>query len=382
MFKKCVTMVCIACIAAVSLVLPVHAEEPAGSISVSAQSAVVINADNGQMLYAKNADQKLAMASTTKIMTALLTLEAAAKDNKIVTVSNKVAGIEGSSMYLNAGDQLSLRDLAVGMLTVSGNDAAYGAAVAIGGSEEEFAKMMNAKAKELGMNDTNFVTASGLDSDEHYSTALDMAKLGAAAIQNESFLAICSKKQTSATFVNPPHTQSYSNHNKLLSLYKGCIGIKTGFTKKAGRCLVSAAERDGVRLVAVTLHAPDDWNDHMRMFDYGFSKLAGVTMEDADAKFAIDVVGGMSEQVEVIGCNMKSVIINKEDADKVKRVVILPGFTYAPVPQGAELGKISYRLNGKEIGSVPLVATDTVDQQTVEMGVFQKIGDFFKNLFG
>ncbi len=145
---------------------------------MSAQAAVVINADNGQVLYAKNAENQQAMASTTKIMTALLTLEEAAKEeNKIVTISEQVAAVEGSSMYLNAGDRLSLKDLAIGMLTVSGNDAAYGAAVAIGGSEEEFAKLMNARAKELGMEHTNFVTASGLDADEHYSTALDMAKL-------------------------------------------------------------------------------------------------------------------------------------------------------------------------------------------------------------
>ena len=173
MFKKCVSVLCVALIAAASLVLPVHAQE--GSVSVSAQAAVVINADNGQVLYAKNAENQQAMASTTKIMTALLTLEEAAKENKVVTISEQVAAVEGSSMYLNAGDQISLKDLAIGMLTVSGNDAAYGAAVAIGGSEEEFAKLMNARAKELGMENTNFVTASGLDADEHYSTALDKA---------------------------------------------------------------------------------------------------------------------------------------------------------------------------------------------------------------
>lgn len=381
MCKKFFSIVCIVCIVAVSCILPVNAEEQSQSISVSAQSAVLINADNGQVLYAKNEHEKRAMASTTKIMTALLTLEAAEQDNKIVTISDQVAAIEGSSMYLNAGDQLSLRDLAIGMLTVSGNDAAYGAAVAIGGSEEAFAEIMNARAKELNMHDTNFVTASGLDADEHYSTALDMAKLGAAAIQNEDFLAICSKKQVSATFVNPPRTQSYSNHNKLLSLYEGCIGIKTGYTKKAGRCLVSAAERDGVRLVAVTLNAPDDWDDHSRMFDYGFSQLTSVKMEEADTQFTIDVIGGTQNQVDVIGSNMKSIVIAAADADKVKRVVILPSFVYAPVPEGTQLGKISYRLNGEEIGAVPLVTTSGVDQEPVKKGIFQKIGDFFRNLF-
>ena len=380
MFKKCVSVLCVALIAAASFVLPVHAQE--GSVSVSAQAAVVINADNGQVLYAKNAENQQAMASTTKIMTALLTLEEAAKENKIVTISEQVAAVEGSSMYLNAGDRLSLKDLAIGMLTVSGNDAAYGAAVAIGGSEEEFAQLMNAREKELGMEHTNFVTASGLDADEHYSTALDMAKLGAAAIQNEDFLAICSKTQSTATFVNPPRTQSYSNHNKLLKLYQGCIGIKTGFTKKAGRCLVSAAERDGVRLVAVTLNAPDDWNDHIKLFDYGFSQLSSIRMDESNTTFTVDVVGGTSDQIEVTGSDGGSVVVSAADKDKVERIVLLPNFTYAPFPQGTQLGKISYQLNGEEIGSVPLVTTAAVEQQTVEQGIFQKIGDFFRNLFG
>lgn len=381
MYKIIASMMCVVCFIFVSSVLPVYGEEQSGALSVSAQSAVLINADNGEVLYAKNAEQKRAMASTTKIMTALLTLEAAEKENQIVTISQQVAGIEGSSMYLNAGDQISLKDLAIGMLTVSGNDAAYGAAVAIGGSEEIFAGMMNARAQELDMNDTNFVTASGLDAEEHYSTALDMAKLGAAAIQNQVFLDICSQTKVMATFVHPPHTQSYSNHNKLLHLYEGCIGIKTGFTKKAGRCLVSAAERDGVCLVAVTLHAPDDWNDHISMFDYGFSQLTSVKMDDANTQFTVDVVGGVNEQINVVGCDIKSAVVAVGDADKIKRVVILPSFVYAPVPGGTQLGRISYQLNGEEIGSVPLITVGQVEQQTVEKTIFQKIGDFFRNLF-
>ncbi len=380
MFKKCISILCSFCVAVVGLALPVSAQE--GAVSVSAQSAVVINADNGQVLYGKNAENKQAMASTTKIMTALLTLEEAAKDNRIVTVSEQVAAVEGSSMYLNPGDRLSLKDLAVGMLTVSGNDAAYGAAVAISGSEEAFAQRMNARAKELGMENTNFVTASGLDADGHYSTALDMAKLAAAAIENEEFLAICSQPQSTAAFVEPPRTQTYTNHNKLLGRYQGCIGLKTGFTKKAGRCLVSAAERNGVRLVAVTLNAPDDWNDHIKMLDYGFSQLYGVSMDESGAVFSVDVVGGMADTVEAVGSNGGFVTVNAADKDNVKRVVLLPDFTYAPFPQGTQLGKVVYMLNGEEIGSVPLIAAQAVEQQTVERGILRKIKDFFENLFG
>ena len=364
----------------VAAMQPVFAREE--SISVSAQAAAVIDADSGQILYAKNAEQQQAMASTTKIMTALLTLEAAEKDNQIVTVSAQMAAVEGSSMYLTEGDRLSLRDLAVGMLTVSGNDAAFAAAVAIGGSEQDFAALMNARAREIGMEHTNFVTASGLDAQEHYSTALDMAKLGAAAIQNAAFLEICSKTQSTAEFVSPPHTQTYSNHNRLLKMYPGCIGVKTGFTKKAGRCLVSAAERDGVRLVAVTLNAPDDWDDHAKMLDYGFSQLAAVSLNESDTHFTVEVVGGTVGQVEVVGSDEGSVTVAAADKDRVKRLVLLPSFVYAPFEQGAQIGKISYQLDGREIASAPLVAVQGALPQVQERGFFQKIGDFFRSLFG
>ncbi len=378
MFKKCLSLCMV--LLFVAAMQPVFArEEP---ISVSAQAAAVIDADSGQILYAKNAEHEQAMASTTKIMTALLTLEAAEKDNQIVTVSAQVAAVEGSSMYLTEGDRLSLRDLAVGMLTVSGNDAAFAAAVAIGGSEQDFAVLMNERAKEIGMEHTNFVTASGLDAQEHYSTALDMAKLGAAAIQNAAFLEICSKTQCTAEFVSPPHTQTYSNHNRLLKMYAGCIGVKTGFTKKAGRCLVSAAERDGVRLVAVTLNAPDDWDDHAKMLDYGFSQLAAVSLNESGTHFTVEVVGGAVGQVEAVGSDEGSVTVAAADKDRVKRLVLLPGFVYAPFEQGAQIGKISYRLDGREIAWVPLVAAQGALPQVQERGFFWKIGDFFRNLFG
>ena len=377
---------CIAVFVAMLLVLtgaavpePVRAEEV---LSLSAKSAVLMDASTGRILYASNPDEQLAMASTTKIMTALLTLEEAEKENKAVKITREMVQVEGSSMGLKEGNILSLWDLAAGMLAVSGNDAANSAAIAISGSKEGFAEKMNCKARELGMEHTNFVTPSGLDDEEHYSTTRDMAILARNALENPEFASIVSQPTIRVTYQSPEQSYVFTNHNKLLRMYEGCIGVKTGFTKKAGRCLVSAAERNGVRLVAVTLNAPDDWNDHIKLFDYGFSQLSSIRMDESNTTFTVDVVGGTSDQIEVTGSDGGSVVVSAADKDKVERIVLLPNFTYAPFPQGTQLGKISYQLNGEEIGSVPLVTTAAVEQQTVEQGIFQKIGDFFRNLFG
>ena len=233
--------------------MPVPSVSAAELPQVSAQSAVVLHMDSGEILYEKNAREQRAMASTTKIMTALLTLEAAALENPEVEITQEMVLVEGSSMGLRAGDRLTLRDLAAGMLLASGNDAANAAAIAVGGSVEKFVARMNQRAGELDLSDTHFETPSGLDGENHYSTALDMAKLGIAAMSNPDFAEIAGSQSMQVRFLSPEKTVTYQNHNKLLGRYEGCTGVKTGFTKKAGRCLVSAAERDGVRLVAVTL---------------------------------------------------------------------------------------------------------------------------------
>ena len=272
----CKKSLCAILAGVVSFFLSVSAAPAAfaeGGPQVSAQAAIVIHADSGKVLYEKNADEQRSMASTTKIMTALIALETAAADDPVVTITDEMVRVEGSSMGLQPGDQLTLKSLAAGMLIVSGNDAANSAAIAISGSTEAFAEKMNQRAQELGMEHTHFVTPSGLDDDAHYSTARDMATLAAAAMKNPDFAAIVGQKAMNISFITPDQTRRYTNHNKLLNLYEGCTGVKTGFTKKSGRCLVSAAERDGIRLIAVTLNAPDDWNDHMALLNDGFSKL-------------------------------------------------------------------------------------------------------------
>lgn len=348
---------------------------------ISAKSAVLINADNGQILFAKDENTKRPMASTTKIMTALLTLEAAAINNKIVTITDQMVRVEGSSMGLRPGDRLSLKGLAAGMLVVSGNDAANSAAIAISGSTKAFADLMNKRAAELQLTSTHFVTPSGLDDDEHYTSAKDLANLAAAAMKNPDFAEIAGNRLMNVDYVTPDQTRRFTNHNKLLSLYQGCTGVKTGFTKKSGRCLVSAAQRNGVNLIAVTLNAPDDWNDHEQMLDYGFTKLVSFPIDDSNYSFSLPVVGGTSMNITVRGTAGSNVVINAADSSSIKRTVELPRFIYAPVESGQVLGVVRYTLGVKTVASTELVAAGQVLPYTAEKNIFQIFWDKVKTLF-
>jgi len=349
--------------------MPVHAED----IGCSARAYELYCADNGFVMLSDNANEKLPMASTTKIMTTLLTLEEAAKDNRVITFTEDMIA-EGSSMYLQIGEKVTLRDLAIGMMMQSGNDAANAAAISIAGSIEAFADMMNAKAREIGMKDTHFVTPSGLDDDGHYSTAHDMALLMAYALQNEDFAEITSQTSMTVDFIEPSDKRvSYPNHNRLLRIYDGCIGGKTGYTDSAGRCLVSAANRDGMTLIAVTLDDPDDWDDHMRLYDYGFDNFSAIF---ADVPKAIDIVGGVSDTV-AISADSDSVIIPKDSAEEVITRLFLPVFTYAPVSEGNTAGKVSFMLDGEEIGEITLSFAESVDVSRQKRSFIEYIKDLF-----
>lgn len=320
------------------------------------------------------------MASTTKIMTALIALETAALDDRCVTITDEMVRVEGSSMGLQAGDQLSLTSLAAGMLVVSGNDAANSVAIAISGSKEDFAEKMNRRAKDIGMNDTHFVTPSGLDDEAHYSTAYDMALLATIALANPDFAEIVKEKKYTIPYISPEQSRRFSNHNRLLSMYEGCIGVKTGFTKKSGRCLVSAAERDGIRLVAVTLNAPDDWNDHQTMFNYGFSILESVALDDSGCTFAIPAVGAVEQTLTVKGAQGNTLSLTREDAAALTRTVELPRFFYAPVKDGARVGQITYRLKGEVVATTDLIAASSLTPVLHEKSLWEKIVDYFKSL--
>lgn len=328
---------------------------------VSAESAILISAGDGKVLFEKDAHTQRAMASTTKIMTALLTLEEAQREgDPSLTVTEEMVRVEGSSMGLQVGDCLSLTNLTAGMLLASGNDAANAAALYLAGSQEDFARMMNARAQEIGMTETHFVTPSGLDDDAHYSTAYDMALLAREAMRNPEFARIAGSSTLQVEFLEPARKVSYSNHNKLLRMYEGCVGVKTGFTKKAGRCLVSAASREGTTLIAVTLNAPDDWNDHMALFDYGFSQVRSVGLDGGNCPETLPLVGGDRPAISLRPGDGVSITLPVEQAGSVTSRVLLPRFLYTPVQAGEKVGRVQYLLDGQEVFSVPVFAGESM----------------------
>ena len=238
-------------------------------IKVSAKAAALFDLENDTFIYTKNENARLSMASTTKIMTAIVAIENSDLD-KIITVDSQAVGIEGSSIYLKQDEQISIRSLIYALMLRSANDAAAALAYEISGSIEDFSALMNQKADELGLKDTNFENPHGLDSQNHYTTAHDLAIISAYALKNTTFKEISSTKKIEIE--SSEETRLLVNHNKLLSSYDGCIGVKTGYTKKSGRSLVSAAQKGDKLLICVTINAPDDWNDHTKLLNYGFSR--------------------------------------------------------------------------------------------------------------
>ena len=348
---------------------------------VSAQSAVVLTADTGTVLFEKDGHTPRPVASTTKIMTALLALEAAQEQGDLlVDITREMVAVEGSSMGLQAGDSISLTGLAAGMLLASGNDAANAAALYLDGSLESFAARMNQRAAALGMEDTHFVTPSGLDGEDaqglaHLSTAYDMALLAQAALEDQAFRQLCSSPSLAVEFAEPVKRVTYTNHNKLLAQYQGCVGVKTGFTKEAGRCLVSAAERDGALLIAVTLNAPNDWQDHAALLDYGFSQVEPYQLAGGDVRLTVPVVGSPVEVVSLRGSNGGEVTLPLGQGAQVERVVRVPKFLYAPVEAGEQVGEICWYLEGQLLGSAPLTAAGAAPLQ-------EKAPSLWERLFG
>lgn len=349
-------------------------------LSLSAQSSVLLCVESGEILFEDNADKRLSMASTTKIMTALLAIEAATPEREIV-VTEKMVSVEGTSMGLQAGDSVSLLELVYGMLLQSGNDAANTVAYVIGGSPEGFAAMMNKRADEIGMKHTNFVTASGLDDEEHYSTARDMALLAAECLKNPVFASICSQKTAKLTYGNPPYARTLTNHNRLLWSYPDSIGVKTGFTKKSGRCLVSAAKRGGITLVAVTLNAPDDWSDHKELLDYGFDVCKSVLLVCDMSEVSMPVCGGQKSEVKLRQA------YEAEGLYGSQCVLLLKPFEYAPVNEGDILGTAVFVSGGKIVAEIPVEAAESIAAHIVpvepkeDKSFFEKLWHKIKEFF-
>ena len=329
----------------------------------------MLDVATGTVFFAKNENKRLPIASTTKIMTALVVLEYARLD-ALYTIQAKEAQTEGSSLELRKGDVLSIRSLLFGLMLVSGNDAAVALANACAGSEEQFVKLMNRKANQIGLRDTHFMNASGLTQKGHYSTAHDMALLAAFALQQKGFEALCASWEKQIEFVVPSKSVYLRNHNRLLKEYEGCIGMKTGYTQAAGRCLVSAARRNGQTCIAVTLCDSNDWEDHRAMLDYAFENSEEVVFEGI--KTHLPVVGGVKKSVALEGDAMR-IYVPKSVSSALKRVIFVPHFIYAPVVQNEKIGEVTIYCANTPVARTQLRAETAIRKTQTKKTFWERI---------
>lgn len=349
------TIKTIICILILTAMLPINAfAEPK---DISAKSAILYCADTGDTLYEKNADKRMLIASVTKIMTAIVIIENCDL-NETIKPKPEWCAIEGSSMYLDYNKTYTVRELLTGMLLVSGNDAATALACHLSGDERSFSARMNEKAKQLGLKNTSFRNPHGLDDPEHYSTAHDLAVLASYCMENEQF------KQIVSSYSAKIKDRTYYNHNKLLVTYDGCIGLKTGYTIAAGRTLVSCAERNGMRLICVTLSAADDWNDHKKMLDYGFDNYIMNTYGPDSFKLELPVSSAAEDTASAVPENTLRLLTKKEDKVDVK--LEAPRILFAGGIKGEKVGKLTIFVNGELAAEQNLVYTESVPVDSSE----------------
>lgn len=334
--------------------------------AVSAKSAILMDAATGRILYSKMPDEKSLIASTTKIMTALVICEQCNVLDR-VRIPKEAVGIEGSSVYLKEGEVLTIQELLYGLMLQSGNDAATALAIYCGGTVEGFVQMMNDKAKTLGLENTHFENPHGLDGKDHYSTARDLGALASYAMQNPIFAKIVSTKSIKAG------ERFFKNHNKLLWQLEGADGVKTGYTRSAGRILVSSATRMDRRLVAVTINDPCDWLDHATLINDGFQryKESKIVVQGQTVGHT-EIAGGQFKQVEVLAKEDFSCYLSEEE--KVEIYLPSLGFVYAPVAEGQSAGYAQVYLDNHCIGKIPLVYGQTVEQEVqVKVPIWKKL---------
>lgn len=327
---------------------------PVKAVDISAECAILIDAETGRVLYEKQPEQKSLIASTTKIMTALVICEQTNVLDR-VKIPKEAVGIEGSSMYLKEGEVLTVQELLYGLMLQSGNDAAVALAIYCGGTVEGFTELMNDKAHRLGMTQSHFSNPNGLDSPGNYSTARDMALLTAYAMQNPIFA------QTVGTKTITIGDRCLRNHNKLLWQLEGANGVKTGYTKAAGRILISSVTRMDRQLIAVTFNAPNDWQDHKTLIEEGFSRFSvHQLVQQGQTLGQMELAGGQEAHVDLIAAEDFSYPL----AQGERVTIALPqvGFVYAPVAEGQEAGFAHILVDGTAVAKVPLVYGNTIER--------------------
>lgn len=338
--------------------------------NVSASAFFLMDGFTGAALSQRNCDISLPMASTTKIMTCIVALERASLSD-LVVIPKEAVGIEGSSVYLKQGESLTLEELLFALMLESANDAAVAIALHVSESIDDFALLMNEKAKVLGMRSTNYRNPHGLPCEGHYSSARDLCKLLAYGMQNEAFRVFVG---TGKTTISAPNSgkRFLSNHNKLLRIYDSCVGGKTGFTKEAGRCLVTAAEKKGRILICATLGDPNDWIDHVALFDYGFSLLQErKILSPCEINHTIAVIGGVKDRVQIQNPDEYSIYLR--DGENVSMHIEAPVFIYADVRKGQAIGSVVLTLDEKEVARFELVSTQDISKREDKLSFWQKI---------
>ena len=350
-----------------------HIQPAVARPGVSARGAVVIEQQSGRVLFGHNHRERLGPASTTKIMTAIVALEYG-DITDIVTVSTHAANIEGSSMWLEAGEKISLEDLIWGLMLASGNDAATAIAEHISGSDEAFAVLMNETARRIGVSDTNFTNPHGLSDDNHYTTAIDLALITAYGLNIPKFAEIVATRRKIVSWEGREYGRTLNNHNRMLYLYEGSTGVKTGFTRATGRCLVSSAVRTfddeiEMQLIAVTLNAPNDWADHKAMLDYGFYNFSPHILANENKIFTtIAVENG---EIDILPLTIQSRYIfplRNGELDSIEITENLPDFVEAPINAGDIAGNIIITLDGIEFSNYPLIAERSIARQKTIFG--------------
>lgn len=328
------------------------------NLSVSARAAALYEPTTDSFIFGENMNMRLPMASTTKIMTALVAINNCKDITAPITISEDAVGIEGSSAYFKGGECYTMLDLINILLLRSANDAAVQIALSVSGSLDDFANLMNSTAEGLGLTNTNFTNPSGLDDKNHYTTAHDLAILTAEAMKNDTFKEAVSRYKYTAVDTQSGDRSLFVNHNKLLKRYDGCIGVKTGFTKKSGRCLVSAACRNDITLIAVTLDAPDDWNDHTKMLDSGFDSVSMTRVVDKrEFSYKIPVLGADESYIYAKNEEMLNLPIDKNG--KIEVIPNIPTLLTAPISVGDTVGELIVKYNGKIVGSIEIVAVSS-----------------------
>ncbi len=332
---------------------------PSAAPALSAGSAVLIAAQDGSVLAQKRAHERMGMASTTKILTALVALEHLELD-KNVKIPKEAVGIEGSSVYLVEGEELSVRELLFALMLASANDAAVALAIAACGDTDGFVHKMNEYVTRMGLTDTHLTNPHGLADKDHYTTAYELALISKKALENEVLRSIVSTYKTTIRYCGKEGGRVLVNHNKMLKLYKGSIGLKTGFTKATGRCLVSAAERDGLTLIAVTLNAPDDWKDHSALLNYGFDNYRLELFADVGGfTYPMSVVGGKQSEVTLTNTERIAFVVPNEHEGATYTVEATSHFEYAPILKDAFISTLTVNCGDRTLTS-DLVATHSV----------------------